>query len=219
MKSFLYRSRYFILGILIICVVVGASFISYKQGASSTVKTRADAPDASTHTYPPKSFPRNKAGLTYGSSSDTEYGDEPDLIAVEATNGKMGYILKVDLQELDRSGVQNLDEAIRSSTSYNEKASKAFIETLAQEIGFDVNVISSNQALSAYEELCLATPMQMQGGDIAAKIEKDLGLGRNYNISEDVLLRAALSAQDAVAQTIPVYKMDGKTKIGDFEVY
>jgi len=42
---------------------------------------------------------RNASGMTYGSGLDARSPqDEPDLIKVEATNGKVGYSLRTDLE-------------------------------------------------------------------------------------------------------------------------
>ncbi|MFE7064050.1 peptidase M56 BlaR1 [Sutcliffiella sp. NPDC057660] len=42
--------------------------------------------------------PKNKHGLTYGSSADTlTYGKEPDLIKAYGIDGTMGYVKKEDL--------------------------------------------------------------------------------------------------------------------------
>jgi hypothetical protein len=44
-------------------------------------------------------WPKNAQGLTYGSGSDSMTPqDEPDLILVGATNGKVGYVLRTDLE-------------------------------------------------------------------------------------------------------------------------
>jgi hypothetical protein len=43
-------------------------------------------------------WPRNDRGLTYGTPTETEKGyHEPDLIRVVATNGKVGYAYRTDL--------------------------------------------------------------------------------------------------------------------------
>lgn len=43
-------------------------------------------------------WPRNDLGLTYGTPTETEKGyHEPDLIRVGATNGKVGYAYRADL--------------------------------------------------------------------------------------------------------------------------
>lgn len=44
-------------------------------------------------------WPRNEAGLTYGSAAKAKSPqDEPDLILAEATNGRIGYVLRTDLE-------------------------------------------------------------------------------------------------------------------------
>lgn len=45
-------------------------------------------------------WPKNASGVTYGSSGTAvSLEDEPELIAIEATNGKRGYSYKTDLDE------------------------------------------------------------------------------------------------------------------------
>jgi hypothetical protein len=47
----------------------------------------------------PTNWPRNASGQTYGSGLLARSpADEPDIIRVEATNGKTGYSLRVDLE-------------------------------------------------------------------------------------------------------------------------
>lgn len=47
----------------------------------------------------PTVWPKNTRGVTYGSGLDAvSPEDEPDLIRVEATNGKEGYAYRTDLE-------------------------------------------------------------------------------------------------------------------------
>ncbi len=47
----------------------------------------------------PTVWPKNAHGVTYGSGMDAvSPGDEPDLIRVQATNGKEGYAYRTDLE-------------------------------------------------------------------------------------------------------------------------
>jgi len=225
MKKLSQNARFLLLGVLTIVVVAAACFASYQLGVSRTRRAWIGQPDWSSHSYPPKNFPKNKSGQTYGSSSDTEYGEEPDLIAVVATNGKKGYILKTDLHKVDRSDVKNPDEAVQVMAVYNAAASKGFVEALSQSWGFDAATITSEQALRAYEEMNSYNPAQSEAdrkelvAEIAAKIKSDLGLTTGQDITEDELLKAVSASQNATAQSIPVYKVDGKTRIGVFEVF
>jgi hypothetical protein len=65
-------------------------------------------------------WPRNASGQTYGSGlSARSPEDEPDLIRVEATNGKVGYSLRDDLEGPDPKTPEEAVrlQAARSGTS------------------------------------------------------------------------------------------------------
>lgn len=52
----------------------------------------------------PTAWQKNKHGVTYGSGLKAEsVEDEPDLILVEASNGKLGYAYRTDLEGADPS--------------------------------------------------------------------------------------------------------------------
>jgi len=155
---------------------------------------------------------------TYGSSEDTNYGEEPDLIAAQATNGKQGYINKEDLFKIDRHAA-NLTEANQIMKTYNAKASKAFADSLSKKASLKVRA-SSEKAQKAYEESMAyeqGKKTKSNFEEVANEIESDLGI--DYNITERSLDEALLAAQEANAVTIPVYELDGKTQIGVFECF
>ena len=78
----------------IVVLVVGFSAIAIASTRDSVTK-----------------WPRNASGMTYGSGLDAQsLQDEPDLIKVEATNGKVGYSLRTDLEAPDPS---TPEEAVR----------------------------------------------------------------------------------------------------------
>lgn len=52
----------------------------------------------------PTKWPKNASGVTYGSSGKAvSLEDEPDLVAIVATNGKEGYAYRSDLEEPEPS--------------------------------------------------------------------------------------------------------------------
>lgn len=58
-------------------------------------------------------YPRNASGLTYGSLEQSYSPDSaPDLILVEATNGRLGYVLKTALDAATGANVSNPQEAV-----------------------------------------------------------------------------------------------------------
>jgi hypothetical protein len=47
---------------------------------------------------PGRGYPLNSHGQSYGSAADAvQHGGEPDLIAVCASNGRLGYVRRTDL--------------------------------------------------------------------------------------------------------------------------
>ncbi len=79
-------------GASVVLVLGGAVGVGYAAATSgSSVTQAADGPAAPV-------FPRNDAGLTYGSELDAQTPDQaPDLIAAIATNGREGYVRRADL--------------------------------------------------------------------------------------------------------------------------
>ncbi|GAA1733916.1 hypothetical protein [Aeromicrobium alkaliterrae] len=57
-------------------------------------------------------FPVNDRGQTYGSEDDASYDQRPDLLAVVATNGAEGFVVRDDLDEATGANVANPDEAV-----------------------------------------------------------------------------------------------------------
>jgi hypothetical protein len=100
------KSSLSIVGISIICFA-GSVFGVTAVGAAliPPIETPAgvSAPEGF-DSVPAKApvYPLNESGLTYGSLSDAISVDtEPDLIFVAATNGKLGYAYRTDLNEAD----------------------------------------------------------------------------------------------------------------------
>jgi hypothetical protein len=99
-------------------VVVGV--VAVGGGAGLAVSLTQDTP-AGTSTTPDgtpapsiePSFPTNASGQTYG-NPDPRVGldDYPDLLHVEATNGKTGYVDRHLLDELTGANLSSPDEAV-----------------------------------------------------------------------------------------------------------
>ena len=75
----------------VVTLVAMATVVSFAVAVSgSLTPSPADAPT---------DWPKNALGVTYGSGLDAlSPEDEPDLIRVEATNGKIGYACRSDLE-------------------------------------------------------------------------------------------------------------------------
>lgn len=64
-------------------------------------------------------WPTNAEGLTYGSAALAgSPQDEPDLIEAEATNGKIGYVLRSDLEGPEPATPQ---EALQQQAAFAER--------------------------------------------------------------------------------------------------
>lgn len=58
-------------------------------------------------------YPTNEAGQTYGAEDDNvSFEDRPDLILVQATNGRQGYVLRETLDEVTGANVSSPQEAL-----------------------------------------------------------------------------------------------------------
>ncbi|MCP4964924.1 MAG: hypothetical protein GY926_06775 [bacterium] len=91
-------------------VVAGSSLA---QGGDSAVEPglASAASDSPAPIYVPD-YPRNSAGLTYGSSEGVWPEFEPDLILVVATNGREGYVFKAELDRATGGDVSTIEEAL-----------------------------------------------------------------------------------------------------------
>lgn len=82
--------------------VGAATLIVMMLAAYSVVAASADLTPAPAGA--PTAWPKNANGVTYGSGLDAvSLEDEPDLIEVQATNGKIGYAYRTDLEAPDPS--------------------------------------------------------------------------------------------------------------------
>jgi len=86
------RSKKWIASVGVTVVVAASIPVAFVIGAdASGPATRSQQAAAS--------FPRNLHGLTYGSGLDAiSPKNEPDLMQAFATNGKLGYVMRVDLE-------------------------------------------------------------------------------------------------------------------------
>jgi len=86
-------------------MVVSAAILVLLVVGVSAIATASTRDSATTN------WPRNASGQTYGSGLFARsLEDEPDLIRVEATNRRVGYSLRTDLEDPDPKSPQ---EALR----------------------------------------------------------------------------------------------------------
>lgn len=94
-----FRSVALVLGLAIGGFYVGNTFASEAQQESRA-------------TAPVPEFPANDNGQTYGSVDGVTRDDHPDLVLVEATNGRTGYVDNSLLDEATGANVSSPEEAI-----------------------------------------------------------------------------------------------------------
>lgn len=76
---------------------IGAGMFGSVAVAGAVASTSNQA--VATHLGATTDWPKNAQGLTYGSALNAvSPQDEPDLIQVQASNGKTGYVLRADLE-------------------------------------------------------------------------------------------------------------------------
>lgn len=74
--------------------IVAIVALSIGLFATNAIGTENGAPFGKT-----TNWPKNVNGVTYGSGLDAVSAeDQPELIQVEATNGKVGYVYRADLE-------------------------------------------------------------------------------------------------------------------------
>ncbi|MDI6799550.1 MAG: hypothetical protein QMD53_02615 [Actinomycetota bacterium] len=77
--------------VLFIGVLAITAMVSFMVVVNTNLITRSESKGTA--------WPKNNLGVTYGSGLDAvSPEDEPDLIKVEATNGKVGYAYRADLE-------------------------------------------------------------------------------------------------------------------------
>ena len=82
--------------ILFIGIVALVAVLSFAVAVNANLKAQPEGKVTA--------WPKNDLGVTYGSGLDAvSYEDEPDLISVLATNGKVGYAYRTDLEGPDPS--------------------------------------------------------------------------------------------------------------------
>ncbi len=92
-------------GLTVIAAAVAGLVLGSVVGTFA-VATASDAPPAPIGSAT-TNWAKNAHGLTYGSGMDAKSPqDEPDLIEVLATNGKVGYSLRSDLEGPDPTSPQ-----------------------------------------------------------------------------------------------------------------
>ena len=172
----------------------------------------------------------NADGLSYGTVFEAPpWGELPDLVAVEATNGKMGFAYRHEL--IGSPPADDRGEAARYMDEKFARNSMPFVRHLSEELSADGDVkvvidADAEAARKAYDIAYDYTSYSMDGkpildGDVVRRdIAGILGIDVEllpqgeefYRLLE---LSLGLAANDFYVE-IPVYLEDGKTQIGVF---
>lgn len=153
----------------------------------------------------------NKSGKTFGSAAyANNEREEPDLIAAEATNGEIGYVLKCELEEAEGNCISNPEEAVAYTIEKENKAATAFFTSINEQTR-EEHVIDPATYKKALEDY-------VYNNKSAYEVLSSIGVKTRISESEAILQEAFKAAQTANKKTINVYKKDGKTIVGVFEV-
>lgn len=167
---------------------------------------------------------KNTDGLTYGAVRDAEgSGQYLDLVMVQATNGKIGYVYNKDLVQAETRGVKTTADAERVMKECQEASDKALAEELTALLPDSEDEVTADEAAAYLDEL-LRSPLDGSMGD-STQVREQLALtalADESDIEVAVLAQdikdAMYAAEQKVKTTIPVYDADGKTEIGEFAV-
>jgi hypothetical protein len=165
-------------------------------------------------------YETNDAGLTYGVAEGGVFADSaPDLIGVIATNGEEGYAYRTELlQAIEPDPPSSPEEAVQLMQDRWHNAALAFAVSVEQQTG-TVLPLGADQVANT-----IASLFETSGGELPFSDLSDtnkaalLNILPNLDASEEVAseaLRAAYASNDV---SIPVYKSDGQTRIGEFIV-
>jgi hypothetical protein len=97
----------------------------------------------------PTNWPKNASGQTYGSGlRATSPADEPDLICVEATNGRLGYSLRADLEGPEP---RTPEEALRLQAAQGGRPREIPVYLADGHTGIGVFLIEHGSAASVHD--------------------------------------------------------------------
>ena len=169
-------------------------------------------------------YATNSEGLTYGKVTDAPpWGEMPDLVAVEATNGMKGYAY---WEELNGIQPENPEEAMRIMEDREAQNSRLFAEFILESIGIESDIDSANAvfAFEAASKYCLPVSQGVEWvADQSLRVDLTQAIGLDESVLPDdeelrfLILDIMLRVQEESTVEIPVYLEDGKTQIGVFK--
>lgn len=165
----------------------------------------------------------NAAAQTFGTIAEAEAsGQALDLVEVQATNGRIGYVYHDELIEAETHGVRTPEDAERVMIELEEASNEALADQLSKLLppGSEVSAADAK----AYLDATVREPI---AGVTAARFEAQesravAALADSVELAPEqvqvVVDEAFLRAQEQVQVTIPVYEANGVTRIGEFAI-
>jgi hypothetical protein len=165
-------------------------------------------------------YPVNGKGQSYGSSLGVALEDEPDLVGARATNGKDGYVVRVELYPAQPA---NPDEATALQSERDLEALDACLLAVGVEAAAaDGGELKSAGAGDALQSLRAALAAGPDVGDVEDAFRTVVRLSGNEwpQDADSTAAEAAANCVDAAdavgTRVVPVYLSDGETVIGEF---
>ena len=178
------------------------------------------APDAGSST----AFPTNSHGENYGSAADARSPEEePDLIAVTATNGADGYARRDELEDTAHQP-NTPEEAVAYQQTHDDAAVRTCLDTVRTEVeSIPDDPPISDTSRSAVRDLMNARvtgTLPTNGVTALRSLLAESGVA-NSDIPNDaagLAAQCAAAAAESQVRRVPVYQNDGVTIVGEFEV-
>lgn len=159
---------------------------------------------------PSTSYAVNSDGKTFGSASlASSYENEPDMILVQATNGKEGFVKKEDLHAAEGMA-STPSEAVAMQVDREQRIERVLDSELDALMSEGSISEQTADGFTAQVDRALST----DGLADASDIEQLLAT----LVDNPDLERAYHDALSSVETCIPVYDADGTTVIGEFSV-
>lgn len=170
-----------------------------------------------------KRLPQNAQGETFGTvAAASETGQYLDLVQVQATNGKMGYVYNDDLQSAESGGVSTPEQAEARMAERTAASEEAFFEELCDLLPGNQYLTLDNvrRYLDATVRAPIEDPIELKLplAEREAASEMADAIGVPLDQLEEKLGKALDRARMRVQTKISVYESDGITKIGEFAI-
>ncbi|MDR2957258.1 MAG: hypothetical protein LBU61_03620 [Coriobacteriales bacterium] len=156
--------------------------------------------------------PVNENGQTYGNNNGIAFEQGPDLIEVKATNGEIGYISRDEMLAIDPKTPEEI-EAFWDN--YYNVGIQTFIKYVFEQTGVELDASEVDRLLHEVS-FCTYRPTFSYLSPERQALLIDF-LPEGYQ-TESFATKVLLVIWKPLDRTIPVYKEDGKTIIGEFPI-